>query len=176
MKFSHMLWMIPCSFLLIAGAAAAAQIWAHMRMLDARKQTEAPVVDADRYRPMLRLLSGDDSGLVTNPALRRKLRAQRCGLFRQYLRCLAQDYGKLLAGLRLIMTQSGSDRPDLAKALAKNRVLFAVAVWRIEFHLRLYALGLGRADVLKREVKILVDSLDILRGQFSLVESAVWGA
>ena len=170
-----MLWLISCACLFLAGAALALQFRMYMRTLDAQKQSADPFVDAARYRPMLRLLSDNDAVLIANPLLRRKFRAQRCGLFREYLRHLTQDYGKLLAGLRLIMTQSGSDRPDLAKALARNRALFAVALCRGEFRLCLYALGIGKAVALKREVLALVDALDILRGQFSFVESAVWG-
>ena len=112
-----------------------------MRTLDARKQAAVRFVDADRYRPMLRLLSDNDADAITDPLLRRKLRAQRCKVFREYLRHLTEDYGKLLAGLRLIMTQSGRDRSDLAMALAKNRILFAIALCRVEFRLGLYGLG-----------------------------------
>jgi hypothetical protein len=162
--------------LLIVAGIAAFQVWAHMRTLDVQDQSAAPLVDVDRYRPMLRLLSDEDAERIADPTLRRKLRAQRCNLFRGYLRHLTEDYGKLLAGVRLLMTQSGIDRPDLAKVLVRNRVLFAVALCQIEFRLRLYALGIGKADDVKRDVLGLVDALGILRGQFSFVESEVWGA
>jgi hypothetical protein len=171
-----LMWLISFAPLLIVAAVAAVQFRTRLRTLDSQKQPAAALVDVDRYRPMLRLLSDEDANLIADPALRRKLRATRCDLFREYLRHLTEDYGKLLAGLRLIMTESSIDRPDLAKALARNRVLFAVAVCRVEFHLRLYALGIGNADVLKLQVRGLVDALDIMRGQFSFVESAVWGA
>jgi hypothetical protein len=171
-----MLWLISCAFLLIAAGTAAVQFWTYMRTLDAQKQSAAPFVDADRYRPMLRLLSDNDADVIADPLLRRTLRAQRCDLFRKYLRYLTEDYGKLLAGLRLIMTESGTDRPDLAKALARNRVLFAIALCRVEFRLRLYALGIGEADAVRLDVLGLVDALNMLRGQFNFVESAVWGA
>src|SRR5580704_13406065 len=138
-----MVGLITCMFFLILAGAATVQFCVYMRKLDAHKRSAAPAVDVDKYRPMLRLLSDEDTELTSDPELRRKLRRQRTSLFREYLGALADDYGNLLAGVRLIMTQSGSDRPDLAKALVRNRVLFAVTLCRIDFRLRLYALGIG---------------------------------
>src|SRR5580658_6611197 len=99
MKSITMVWLIACAFLIVV-ATAAVQFCAYMRTLDAHTQSAAPVVDGERYRQMLRLLSPEDTGLISDPALRRKLRTQRSGLFREYLRNLTEDYGKLLAGVR----------------------------------------------------------------------------
>ncbi len=108
----------------------------------------APVDFAGRYHPMLRLLADDDLEFVAgNPKLTRMLRADRRRIFRRYLACLTKDYGRLLEGIRLVMVQSSVDRPDLARALAKNRVLFALAVTRIEFRLALHAAGIGTVDI-----------------------------
>jgi hypothetical protein len=170
-----MTWIISGALLLTLAAAAALQFWAHMRTLDAFTDADAPPVNTDRYRPMLRLLSAEDIELTDNPALRRKLRAQRCDIFRGYLRLLAEDYGKSLSGLRLMATESCTDRPDLAKALLRNQILFAAGLCRIDIRLRLYAYGISSPDVLRRDVLELVDSLTVLRGQFTYVESAVWG-
>jgi hypothetical protein len=60
--------------------------------------------------------------------------------------------------------------------LVRNQVLFAVALCRIDFRLRLYALGIGEAEGVKPDVLGLVDAFNVLRGQFSFMESAVWGA
>jgi hypothetical protein len=134
-------------------------------------------VDLDRYRPMLRLLSEEDEELVADPALRRKLRTQRYHLFREYLRSLTEDYRATLAGVRLLMAQSNIDRPDLAKALVRNRVSFAIVRCRIEVRLRLYTLGVRNTDVLKLEVQGLARALEVLQRQFSfLAESAAWGS
>jgi hypothetical protein len=112
---------------------------------------------------MLRLLSDDDFQLVSaNPALRKTLRAERCRLFRGYLRCLARDYGSLLAGLRYAMVQSGVDRPELAHALVRNRIVFAIALCNAEIHLALFAAGIGKVDI-----SGLVGALDALRAQAS---------
>jgi hypothetical protein len=124
-------------------------------------QSRSAFVAADRYRPMLRLLSDEDLNFVSsNPTLRRSLRAKRRELFRSYLRCFARDYSQLLAGVRFAMAQSGLDRPELAAALAKNRALFVMALYKVEFRLALHAVGVGKVDV-----SGMVDALEALRNQ-----------
>jgi len=169
-------WLVAGALVLIAAVSTAIQFWAHLRSLNAHEQSSDPVVDVDRYRPMLRLLSCDASEHETDPALSRKMRKERSEQLRGYLRDLTGDYAKLLGALRLVMVQSADDRPDLAKTLARNRLMFAVAMCRIDLSLRLYDLGMGRNDLLRRDVLGLVDTLNVLRGQFQYVESAVWGA
>lgn len=124
---------------------------------------------ADRYRPMLRLLGDEDLDFVSGRShLHRVLRAQRRQLFRRYLRCLARDYALLLAGVRAVMVQSGIDRPDLARALAKNRVLFAITLARVELRLALHAAGIGKVDI-----SGLVDALESLRAQVTSLASTI---
>src|SRR5580693_9260893 len=117
--------LLASALLLTAFGLMGWQVWSRMRALAAPETTALPVVSADRYRPMLRLLSDEDLNFVpAKSGLRRSLRARRRELFRSYLRCLARDYAHLLAGVRAVMVQSGMDRPELAHALAKNRTLF----------------------------------------------------
>src|ERR1019366_8268957 len=121
---------------LIAFGAIGLQFFLKMRSLRSAETSSAASLTADRYRPMLRLLSDDDLAFVApDPKLQRVLRAKRRELFRGYLRCLTRDYAHLLAGVREVIVQSGTDRPDLAQALAKNLVLFAIAVCKVEFRL-----------------------------------------
>jgi hypothetical protein len=116
---------------------------------------------------MLRLLSDEDLNFVgSNAALRKTLRAGRRELFRRYLRCLTQDYGRLLGGIRSAMTRAGVDRPDLARALAKNRALFAIAVYRVEVRLALHALGVGTVDI-----SGLVEAFEGLRSQVNVLSA-----
>src|SRR5579863_2622166 len=75
----------------------------HFRALSGQKVREIPVIDTERYRPMLRLLSDDYFRLIPS---NRSFLAQRRRLFRQYLRELTIDYGKALAGIRLLMVDS----------------------------------------------------------------------
>jgi hypothetical protein len=150
---------------LIAAGSAIMLFAVSMRLLDATAQSQRRLPDVNRYRPMLRLLADADLDFAANdPVLRNRLRVRRREMFRDYLRCLTKDYARLLAGIRAIMVESGVDRPDLAKALARNRVLFAVALCRIELHLQLHALGIGRVDV-----SGLVEALDSLRGAVSVM-------
>ncbi len=145
---------------------------ARMRLLDAHVQAQQNLPDANRYKPMLRLLSDTDLGFAAaNRKLKSRIRSQRREVFRGYLRCLTKDYARLLSGIRGMMVESGVDRPDLAKALARNRVLFALSLCRIELHLQLHALGIGKVDV-----SGLVEALDSLRGAVSVMTPATGAA
>ena len=92
-------------------------------------------------------------------------------MFRAYLRCLAKDYGRLLSGVRLVMVESGVDRPDLAKTLLRSRTLFAMTLCRIEVNLWLHALGIGKVDV-----SGLVDALDAMRTAMTVMTPATGAA
>jgi hypothetical protein len=145
---------------------------ARMRLLDAHVQAQQNLPDVNRYKPMLRLLSDGDLGFAAaNPKLRSKIRSQRREVFRGYLRCLTKDYARLLSGIRGMMVESGVDRPDLAKTLARSRVQFALSLCRIELHLQLHALGIGKVDV-----SGLVEALDSLRGAVSVMTPAMGAA
>jgi hypothetical protein len=123
--------------------------------------TAGPTVSMDRYRPMLRLLSDEDLMFVSaNAHLSKTLRATRRQLFRGYLNCMTRDYSRLLGGVRAVMAQAGIDRPDLAKALVKNRALFAIAVCKVEFRLTLHAAGVGKVDI-----SALVGAMETLSSQ-----------
>jgi hypothetical protein len=152
----------------VAFGAIGLQFFLKMRSLNSTGTSNSLMLSADRYRPMLRLLSDDDLAFVAaNSKLRRNLRTKRRDLFRGYLRCLTRDYGHLLSGIRQAMVQSGVDRPDLARALAKNRALFALSVCKIEYRLALHATGLGTVDV-----SGLVDALETLRSQVRVLSTA----
>jgi hypothetical protein len=153
---------------IIAAGSAALLFVTRARLLDSTALSHARLPESDRYRPMLRLLSDADFDFVAaNPVLRRTIRARRREMFRGYLRCLTKDYARLLSGIRRMMVESGVDRPDLAKALAKNRMMFTFALCRIEVHLQLHALGVGKVDV-----SGLVEALDALRGAVSVLTPA----
>jgi hypothetical protein len=143
-------------------AAGSASLWlnSRIRLMGSARPFHSRPPDADRYRPMLRLLSDEDLNFTpANSALRKKIRAQRREVFRGYLRCLTRDYALLLAGIRAIMVESNIERPDLTKALARNRIMFVLALCRIEANLQLHALGIGTVDV-----SGLVEALGALKG------------
>jgi hypothetical protein len=159
---------VVASFVLVALGLFSWQFVSRMRILRVAEGGAPAVVSADRYRPMLRLLSDEDLEFVArNSSLRRTLRSRRRELFRSYLRCLTRDYAHLLAGVRAIMLRSGMDRPDLAQALAKNRVLFVMAICKVEMRLTLHAVGVGKVDI-----SVLVDALEALRSQVNVLGAA----
>ncbi len=159
---------VVVSFVLVALGLLSWQFVSRMRILRTAEGSAPAAVSADRYRPMLRLLSDEDLEFVArNSSLRRTLRSRRRELFRSYLRCLTRDYAHLLAGVRAIMLRSGVDRPDLAQALAKNRVLFVMAICKVEMRLTLHAVGFGKVDI-----SGLVDALEALRSQVNVLGAA----
>jgi hypothetical protein len=157
---------LSVAFVLIFGFLAW-RILSRVRLPAARSSSGALKVSAERYRPMLRLLSDEDLNFVAaNIALHRTLKSGRRKLFRAYLRCLTRDYAYLLAGIRSAMAGSGADRPDLALALAKNRALFALAIYKVEVRLALHSLGVGKVDI-----SGLVEAFEGLRAQVTMLSA-----
>src|ERR1017187_7788716 len=104
----------------------------------------------ERYRPMFRLLDESDcefiaAGFPAGSELRR-FRAERRSLFRVYLCNLGADHARIVGAMRGLLVQSRLDRPDLAKALYRCQLMFALAMISIEFKLFLHALGIGTVD------------------------------
>jgi hypothetical protein len=162
-----MIFLFAFLLILIVTGLASLHFWTRLRRLSAVDAALTPLPAANRFKPMLRLLSAEDTALVAaNKPLARKLKKQRTEIFREYLACLSADYGRLLAGVRQAMVASGVDRPDLAAALAKNQLLFTVALCRIEYRLFLHSLGVGSVDV-----SGLVEAITVLRTQFSIFTS-----
>src|SRR5262245_18245194 len=90
-------------------------------------------LSVERYRPMMRLLDGADLEFLRTqpgftPKVAAKLRAQRCQIFRGYLKCLRLDFGRICGAIRICMLQSGEDRPDLAATLLRHQLLFALGL------------------------------------------------
>ena len=113
-----------------------------------------------RYRPMERLLAEEDyrfleSQPAINRATVRRFRAERRAIFRQYLRCLSEDFDRLCGTVQALTLASGEDRPDLAVALAKSRLSFACARLAVQMRLICHWMGFGGV-----EIRGLVDSLE----------------
>jgi hypothetical protein len=121
-------------------------------------------LSASRYRPMERLLSEDDYRYVAGqPGCDRQqlraLRSERRRMFRGYLACLKRDFGQISAALRLMLTYSSVDRPDLATLLYKQQALFAYGMVAVEWRLFLHACGIGSVDV--RDLLKAVESMHL---------------
>jgi len=109
-------------------------------------------LSTEQYRPMLRLLdSADIEFLRSQPGysaeMESKLRQQRCQVFRGYLRCLNSDFQRVCVALKMLMTQSEQDRPDLAGILMHQQFLFAIGMLSIHGRLLLYRWGICQVDV-----------------------------
>jgi len=116
-----------------------------------------------RYRPMERLLSEEDYRfLASQPGIDkralRRIRGERRKIFRGYLACLSHDFALVGATLRLMMTYSAQDRPELAGILYKQQVLFAVGMLGVQWRLLLHAWGLGPVDV-----RSLISGMELMR-------------
>ena|SRR5581483_8784081 len=104
-----------------------------------------------RYRPMFRLLDESDCGFIASGfpgrANLRRFRAERRSLFRVYLRNLGADHARIVGAIRDLLVASQMDRPDLAKALYRCQMMFALAMISVEFKLLLHTVGIGTVDV-----------------------------
>jgi hypothetical protein len=128
-------------------AAIAVLFASRLRMLRAAVSPCYRPAIAERYKPMLRLLGNDDLEFVgKNKELRARLQAQRHRIFRDYLRCLTKEYGQLMAGIRMVVVQSATDRSDLVRMIARNQMYFVMALCRVEIRLALYRFGLCSVD------------------------------
>lgn len=119
----------------------------------------------ERYRPMMRLLDGEDLDFLRSqpgytPRMATKLRIQRSQIFRGYLRCLNADFGRVCAAIKVLMLQSRHDRPDLAAALVRYQLTFACGILMVQSRLFLYRWGLCAVDV-----SSLVKMFDVMRGE-----------
>jgi hypothetical protein len=109
-------------------------------------------LSTERYGPMLRLLDEQDLRFLTEqpgftPRMAAEFRAQRCRIFRGYLRSMQVDFGRICTALKLVMMQSPQDRPDLASALVRGQITFAWGSAAVQCHLWLYSWGLGQVEV-----------------------------
>ena len=106
----------------------------------------------DRYRPAMRLLDSRDIEFLRSqagftPKMEAKLRAQRCQIFRGYLRCLDMDFQRVCMALKLVLLHSEQDRPDLSALLVHHRIMFATGLLAARFRLFLYRWGICTVDV-----------------------------
>lgn len=126
----------------------------------------------EKYRPMERLFCPQDYEFLASqpgftPALARRLRAERRRVFRRYLRCLRRDFDRLYAAAKQLLLYSTEDRPDLAKALFRQWLLFRYALLAVHLRLALQTLGLGSVDA-----RGLIGALEAVRDQLRMLAAA----
>ena len=150
-----MSWLISlCVLLCLTGGGLL--LWL-LRRLGAGR-TSLPVtadwidqISIDRYRPIMRLLDGEDARFLQSqpgftPQMVQNLRVQRCRMFRDYLGLLDEDFRRVTMALRILLVQSRHDRPDLARVLVQRRVVFAIRMSAVRVRLLLYRWGCCRVD------------------------------
>jgi hypothetical protein len=120
-------------------------------------------LSTDRYRPAMRLLDSRDIEFLRSqagftPKMEARLRAQRCQIFRGYLRCLDMDFQRVCVALKLVLLHSEQDRPDLSAVLVHHRIMFATGLVGARFRLFLYRWGICTVDVAS-----LVQIFDVMR-------------
>src|ERR1035441_4065747 len=108
-------------------------------------------LSTDRYRPMSRLLDSRDIEFLRSqagftPKMESRMRAQRCQIFRGYLRCLDMDFQRVCTALKLVLVQSEQDRPDLSAVLVRHEIMFASGLLAAHFRVFLYRWGICTVD------------------------------
>jgi hypothetical protein len=127
----------------------------------------------EKYRPMERLFFDEDYDfLAAQPGfsakISKKLLAGRRRIFRHYLRCLGQDFDRLYTAAKFLLLHAPQDRPDLASALLKQRLIFRYAMAAVRCSLILQTMGIGKVDV-----RGLVAALESMRNQLRQLTAGV---
>jgi hypothetical protein len=169
--------------LIVLGSIAASAVLVFILWRLVRKNSHRPSLPTtaawidelsiERYRPMMRLLNTRDIEFLRSQpgfsaGMIRTLRAERARLFRTHLNCLRADFQRVCTALKLVMLHSTFDRPDLAAAVLRQEMLFAVAMYQVQIRLLLYRAGIGGVDAtelvrifegLRLELRSLVPSV-----------------
>src|SRR5664279_2164904 len=100
-----------CAVFLAALILATTAVFRRLGTADRSLPVTAEWIDelsTDRYRPMMRLLDSGDIEFLRSqngysPKMEARLRAQRCQIFRGYLRCLDMDLQRVCVALKLVL-------------------------------------------------------------------------
>lgn len=124
----------------------------------------------DTYRPLVRLLSGDDYLFLQRlpgyqPAIARQLRRERRHIQRRFLNRLEQDFTQLHLVARTLVRDQEQDRPELVLALVRTGAEFRWNLFRIRLGLALEPLGLPAFTLRPAESERLVDAAIWMQAQ-----------
>ncbi len=175
---------LSLSIAIFCALFAAVALLLGLRRLAHRKPETVPDLEwcrnfsVAKYRPMERLFVQEDYEFLSaqpgfNREIFRRLQAERRRVFRRYLHALGRDFDRLLAAAKVLLVHAAEDRPDLAKMLVSQRLMFSYALAVVHCRLVLQGFGIGTVDV-----RPLVGALDALRmelrsiSQFAQVPAA----
>jgi hypothetical protein len=154
----------------LVAAAALGFVFLFRRLISAERDPGASLewcsrFSIEKYRPMERLFFDEDYHFLAaqpgaSPKIGKRLRVARRRVFRHYLRCLSRDFDRLYTAAKFLLLHSPQDRPDLASALLKQRLIFRYAMAAVECRLVLQTAGVGKVDV-----RGLVSALEAMRDQ-----------
>ncbi len=162
--------------LAVLAATAFLLLFRRMRARSEAAQTDlgwSSEFSITKYRPMERLFLEEDYDFLAaqpgfHPKIYGKLQAERRRVFRHYLRCLRKDFGRLSTAAKTLLLMAPQDRPDLARNILKQRMMFSVALWTVQVRLALQAAGLGTVDVRR-----LVGTMESMREQLRYLSQSV---
>jgi hypothetical protein len=102
----------------------------------------------EKYRPMERLLCESDYSFLAKqpgfqPEIARRLRRERCRIYRAYLRELVIDFNRLHRAAVELALASPVDRSQYAGMLMRQKMSFQLAVAAVRVRLAMSRLGLG---------------------------------
>jgi hypothetical protein len=127
-----------------------------------------------RYLPMRRLLSSEEEEFWMqstdgSPARREEFRCERRRLFREYLRLISSDFGRLSQGVRLAVVHATEDRSAEVSQLLSLEWSLRKLLWKAELSLMFHWLGVKPIDA--------TQLINALQGfEFSLREIHLSGA
>ena len=125
-----------------------------------------------RYRPMQRLLTDEDYEFLRRqpgfqPAIARRLRADRRRIFRAYLRNMRRDFNRLHRIATFMVIYGTQERPELISALGRHQRSFRMAYATVQLRLALHVIAGASVDVAP-----LIRALDGMRVQLNPAEAA----
>lgn len=127
-----------------------------------------------RYLPMRRLLASEEEEFWMqstdgSPSRREEFRAERRRLFREYLRLISSDFGRLSQGVRLAVVHASEDRSAEISQLLGLEWSLRKLLWQAELSLMFHWLGVKPVDA--------TQLINALQGfEFSLREMQLNGA
>jgi hypothetical protein len=122
----------------------------------------------ERYRPMARLLSGEDAdflrGITSCPNVAGRWERSRRRIIRLYLKELASDFRHLHAKARILTAEAPEQYSALVPLLFKQQLTFWRTLARIELRL-----VLGGWNVPQTSVEELVGAIEAVRREIARV-------
>jgi hypothetical protein len=101
-------------------------------------------INVHSCRPLERLLNPVDFEFLRKRGMSRRrilqVRSERRRLFRMYLRRLTSDFNMVCGAMSEVLVHSAVDRPDMARNLGVQRIVFYRRLVEIELRLRVSAL------------------------------------